>query len=372
MVGCNRLHLGPCSHDLRSRLPEPPGDGPRARGPVLNATIRDVARESGVSVATVSRVINAKGTVRQETAHRVLETVRRLGYTPHHGARSLTTRRTRTLGVVLPDMHGDFFSEIIRGIDLAARAAGYHVLVSGSHSDLTELSSLLETLHGRIDGLVLMTPGDGGDSLRPSLPRRIPTVLLNDPGDDAAHDSIRVDNRRGARLAVDHLLDLGHRRIALIAGPAGNSDAAERCRGYRDAFAARGRGAEPGPELPGDFREESGFRAGIALATRGDRPTAVFASNDAMAIGCLAALRSHGLRVPEDVSLVGFDDIPIARFLTPALTTVRVPIAEVGGRAVERLLQLIEDGVRTFQAHEVVLPSLALRESVAPVPETVS
>lgn len=333
----------------------------------MNATIRDVARESGVSVATVSRVINAKGPVREATALRVRETVQRLGYAPHHAARSLTTRRTRTLGVVLPEMHGDFFSELIRGADLAARAAGYHVLVSGSHSDIGELGNVLEALHGRIDGLVLMTPGDGGGAPARNLPRRVPVVLLNDPEDGGVYDSIRVDNRRGARMAVDHLLDHGHLRIALVAGPAANSDAAARRRGYRDAFVARGLEPAADLELPGDFREESGFRAGVLLATRAQRPTAVFAANDAMAIGCLAALRDHGLRVPEDISLVGFDDVPIARFLTPALTTVRVPIAEVGGRAIERLLETVDGGPRTCRVHEVVLPSLAIRDSVAPL-----
>jgi LacI family transcriptional regulator len=279
----------------------------------------------------------------------------------------LTTRRTHVIGVVLPEMYGDFFSELIRGVDRTARLAGYHVLVSGSHSDRAETEAVLQTLHGRVDGLILMMPGPGLGRLDRSLPRRTPAILLNGAG-ATAHPTLRVDNRRGARLAVDHLLDLGHRRIALVAGPEGNSDALERRRGYRQALAARGLEPDPALELPGDFREASGFRAGALLADLEPRPDAVFAANDAMAIGCLAALRDRGVRVPEELSLVGFDDVPMARYVKPALTTVRVPIAEVGGRAMERLLQVTATGDGGPPRHHVVVPTLSIRESTAAAP----
>lgn len=328
-------------------------------------TIRDVARAAGVSVATVSRVLNRKDTVTAETERHVREVIRRLEYVPHGGARSLTTRRTHVIGVVLPEMYGDFFSEIIRGIDRVARPRGYHVLVSGSHSDPEETEAVLHALHGRVDGLVLMMPGPGADPLTRSLPRGTPVILLNGPP-GSRHPTLSVDNRAGARLAVDHLLDLGHRRIALIAGPEDNADAEERRRGYREALAARGLELDERLELPGDFREDSGFAAGEELArraSRGNAPTAVFAANDAMAIGCLAGLRSKGLQVPEDLSLVGFDDVPNARYLTPALTTVRVPIAEVGGRAIERLLGSIDEPTGEGASREVVAPTLSIRDS---------
>jgi LacI family transcriptional regulator, galactose operon repressor len=330
-------------------------------------SIYEVASSAGVSVATVSRVLNGKGPVHEETRRRVLDAVEALGYVPHGAARSLSTRRTMNVGVLLPDVHGAFFSEIVRGIDLAARAAGYHVLVSSSHSDLAETTEVLQALHGRIDGLILLNPAAAdADWLRRTLPPRVPAVLLHDPGDDAEHDSIRIDNRLGARLATDHLLDLGHRRIAMILGPRGNSDAAERLVGFHEALTARGLPANPRLELPGDFGEESGFRAGERLAGLGGaRPTAVFAANDAMAIGCLAALRDRGLRVPEDVSLAGFDDIPIARYLTPALTTVQVPIAEIGGRALKRLVTVIQSSHEGKKRHDVVTPTLAVRASTA-------
>jgi LacI family transcriptional regulator len=344
-----------------------------AGDPAATPSIYEVARVAGLSVATVSRALNDTGPVRAETRRRVLETVERLGYVPHSAARSLSTRKTMSIGVLLPDMHGAFFSEIVRGIDLAARNAGYHLLVSGSHSDPAETAALLQTLHGRIDGLILMTPGVGGAWLQKALPRRVPVVLLNDDGTDGHHQSLRIDNRRGARLAVEHLIGLGHRAIAFLGGPVGNADAAERLAGYREALLAGGLPLTGHLELSGDFGEESGLQAGAKVAALVPRPTAIFAANDAMAIGCLAALRERGLRVPEDVSLVGFDDVPIARYLTPALTTVQVPIAELGRQAMARLLAAIdgrpghpehpEDG----PTHTVIAPTLAIRASAAAV-----
>jgi LacI family transcriptional regulator len=331
-------------------------------------SIREVARLAEVSVATVSRVVNHTGPVRPETRTRVEAAIERLGYVPHGGARSLSLRRTGNVGVVLPDVHGAFFSELVRGIDVAARAAGYHLLVSGSHSDLAESAAVLRALHGRIDGLVLMMPvgSDRGDEwLRRHLPHRVPTVLLNHPLAEGAHDAIRVDNRHGARLAIDHLVELGHRRIAMICGPAGNHDAEERRLGYDEALRAARLPREPALVVSGEFDEASGMRACSQLAVASERPTAVFAANDAMAIGCLAALRERRLRVPEDLSLVGFDDIPVARYVSPALTTVSVPIAQLGRLAMQRLLAAAAEPDAP-RHDDVLAPVLAVRGSTAP------
>lgn len=341
-------------------------DGTAARTP----SIREVAKLAEVSVATVSRVVNRTGPVREDTRSRVQSAIERLGYVPHGGARSLSLRRTGHVGVVLPDVHGEFFSEIVRGIDVAARAAGYHLLVSGSHSDLAETAEVLRALHGRIDGLVLMMPVVGSraaDWARRHLPRRVPTVLLNHPALDGAHDALRIDNRQGARLAIDHLVELGHRRIAMICGPEGNHDAEERRRGCREALAAAGLPRDATLLLPGDFAEESGLHAGARLAVAAPRPTAIFAANDAMAIGCLAALRERGVAVPGDVSLVGFDDVPIARYVTPPLTTVSVPIAALGRLAMQRLLAAAADPASP-RHDDVLAPTLAIRGSTAPPP----
>lgn len=322
-----------------------------------NATIRDVAARSGVSVATVSRVFNQKGPVREDTVRRVMDVAGELQYVPHAGARSLSTRSTRTIGVLLPDLHGEFFSEVIRGIDVAARQRGYHILVSGSHSDAEEMSAMLRTLRGRVDGLVVMSPDLGLGPLSRALGNE-PVVLLNTAA--SGRRTIRIDNCDGARTMTEHLLALGHRRIAFITGPERNADAAERRRGYRDGLSSR---VSKSIEIGGDFTEDSGYRAVSLILANLPQPTAIFAANDAMAIGALHALREAQIRVPEQIALAGFDDIPIARYLTPPLTTVRVEIAELGRRAVDHLVKTIETGADSGRKHDLIATTLVIRES---------
>jgi LacI family transcriptional regulator len=329
----------------------------------MTASIRDVAREAGVSVTTISRVVNGNGPVAEETRRRVLAAIDRLSYVPHRGARSLITRKTETVGVLLPDIHGEFFSELIRGIDQAARGSRYHVLVSGSHSDLAEMEAVLHALRGRVDGLIVMSPEVDALPLLTRSSRALPLVLLNCGNEYDGFDGIDVDNYGGALALVRHLVGRGHRRIALIAGPAGNQDARDRARAWRDGLAEAGLPAPPELVLPGDFREASGHEAGSRLARLSPRPTAVFAANDAMAIGCLAALREAGLAVPEHVALGGFDDIPIARYLSPPLTSVRVPIARLGARAMQRLLSRLEPATESPLGREVVPTELVVRAS---------
>lgn len=298
-----------------------------------NVTIRDVAARAGVSVATVSRVFNQKGPIREATVRKVMDVAGALQYIPHAGARSLSTRSTRTIGVVLPDLHGEFFSEVIRGIDLAARESGYHLLLSGSHADRNEMRAVVQAVRGLVDGLIVMSPDLDPSALVAELPAGIPTVLLNAKVD--GRPSITIDNAGGARDVVRHLAALGHKHIAFISGPAKNADAEQRRRGFRAGVKAHD--VDP-VEVPGDFTEDSGYEAGKTIAALSPRPTAVFAANDSMAIGALSAFRDARVRVPDQVALVGFDDIPIARFLDPPLTTVKVPIAELGRRGLQILL----------------------------------
>ena len=298
-----------------------------------NVTIRDVAAKAGVSVATVSRVFNQKGPIREETVRKVMEIAGAMQYIPHAGARSLSTRSTRTIGVVLPDLHGEFFSEVIRGIDLAARENGYHLLLSGSHADRDEMRAVVQAVRGMVDGLIVMSPDLDPSALVGELPPGIPTVLLNAKVD--GRPSITIDNAGGARDVVRHLASLGHKHVAFIGGPAKNADAEQRRRGFRAG--AKSNDIDP-LEVQGDFTEQSGYEAGKAIAAMSPRPTAVFAANDSMAIGALSAFKDSRMRVPEDIALVGFDDIPIARFLDPPLTTVKVPIAELGRRGLQILL----------------------------------
>ena len=203
-----------------------------------NVTIRDVAAKAGVSVATVSRVFNRKGPIREDTIRRVSDVAEEMQYVPHAGARSLSTRSTRTIGVVLPDLHGEFFSEVIRGIDLAARQNGYHLLLSGSHSDREEMRAVVHAVRGLVDGLIVMSPDLEPSALLADLPTGIDVVMLNSRVD--GRPSITIDNSGGARDVVRHLRSLGHKRIAFIAGPPHNADAEQRRRGFRAETRAAG------------------------------------------------------------------------------------------------------------------------------------
>jgi LacI family transcriptional regulator len=322
-------------------------------------TIHDVAARAGVSVATVSRVLNGKQLVREETANHVLSVARTLRFVPNVAARSLSIRRSQTIGIVLPDVHGEFFSEVIRGIDVAARKEGYHILVSGSHSDPGEMLEVLEAMRGRVDGLVVMAPDIALSSLTRSRVTDLPLVLLNTSDD--THDAITIDNYGGARTMIRHLAQLGHTRIAFVKGPDHNADARERLRGYRHAMRAI-----PGSErteIDGDFTERSGYDAALALLA--SPPTAIFAANDSMAVGILSALAEKKVGVPDEMSVVGFDDIPIAHYVAPPLTTIRVDIAELGRRAFAVLCESIEASRKSGTKSECISTTLVVRKSCA-------
>ena len=328
----------------------------------MSVTIKDVAREANVSVATVSRALNGHPNVAEDVRQRVLGIADRLRYSPHHAARSLSSRRTQTIGVVLPDLYGEFFSELMRGIDQVARERGLHLLVSSYHGNPREQGAALRTMRGRVDGLLLMSPFvAGAEALAADLPP-MPVVLMNPALVVDGQASVGVDNHGGAMAMVRHLVEAGHRSIAFIAGPEDNFDAGERLRGYRDALSQLLPGVEP-QVLPGDFGEASGHRAGQALLEGPQRPDAVFAANDMMALGCLFAFSQGGLRVPGDIALAGFDDIPLSRYVHPPLTTMRVEIAELGARAIQRLLADEQDGPHPSRSCELLQPKLVVRAS---------
>lgn len=325
-------------------------------------TIKDVAREAEVSVATVSRALNGHDNVAEPVRKLVMETASRLRYQPHAAARSLSSRRTQTVGVVLPDLYGEFFSELIRGIDQVARAHRQHLLVSSYHGHPEEQGAALRAMRGRVDGLLVLSPyADRPGFLTDNLPDALPAVLINTQLPESGYPALSIDNYRGATAMVEHLVESGHQRIAFIGGPADNFDARERARGYRDALARLAPKQSPW-ELPGDFDEASGYEAGRKVLEAEVRPDAVFAANDMMALGCLYAFNQAGVRVPEDIALAGFDDIPLARFVHPPLTTMRVNIAELGGMAMRRLLQAIESGPDAASS-QLLTPELIARDS---------
>jgi LacI family transcriptional regulator len=345
---------------MATRQSTPRSTRQRKPRPSRGITIREVAAAAGVSVATVSRVLNRKGPIRQATSERVLDVAEKLDYVPHAAARSLSISRTHTVGVLLPDLHGEFFSEVIRGVDLASRRVGYHLLLSGSHSDHEEMAAVLAAMRGRVDGLIVMLPDAQADTLRSRFPPNLPFVLLNSPAE--SEYSITIDNYGGARRMVEHLAGLGHRRIAFIKGPQGNADADERLRGFRRAMHRVVEGRLSALEVPGDFSEASGYIAVRGITSMVPRPTAIFAANDSMAVGALCALREAAIDVPLGMALAGFDDIPIARYVNPALTTVNVAIAELGRQAFEMVVESIE-APRSGGHRKTVPTTLVVRQS---------
>ena len=325
---------------------------------MAEATIRDVARRAQMSVATVSRALNGFENVSEQARERIAAAVAELGYVPHAGARSLSLARNNAIGVVLPDLHGEFFSEIVRGMDREASRRGYLLLLSTLHAGGEQATNAMRAMRGRVNGLIVMAPHLSADELSAALPTGLPSILINTRAGAGQHPSIHLDNAAGVRAVVEHLASLGRKRLIHIAGPADNIDAQEREAAFREAVAAHGL---EGRIVGGDFEMESGEAAIRRLLAEAIEFDAVFAANDNMAIGTLEALRAAGKRVPEEVAVVGFDDIPLARHM--GITTVRVRIAELGERALQRLV----DGFSKDQGgDELHAPELVIRSTTDP------
>ena len=327
----------------------------------MATTIKQVADRAGVSIATVSRFLTGAAPVSGDAGKRIRAAVEELQYVPHEGARSLIRRRSGAVGVLLPDLHGEFFSELIRGIDRAARAHGLHLIVSSSNTDRRDFAASVAATRGRVDGLIVDLPDAPNETLRRSVPDTVPVVLIG--AAEGAYDSLVVDNYGGARAMTEHLIEQGRRRIAFVAGPPRNFDSAERLRGHRDALAAAGIRHEPSLVLPGDFGEESGFVAAQKALEMKNRPDAIFAGNDSMAIGALAALQDADVEIPREIAVGGFDDIRLARYIAPSLTTVRVSIDALGQRAMERLCGLLGGTQDRVRRRETLPTELVIRRS---------
>jgi LacI family transcriptional regulator len=323
-----------------------------------SVTIRDVARAAGVSIATVSRVLNDAARVTDETRDRVRTVVDRLGYSPHGGARSLITRRTRTLGVLLPELSGEFFSEFLRGIDETAKRQGFLTLVTSARREANEIAAAVSNMRGRVDGFLAVSPSVAARATLAEVAERYPTVLVGAGSDVGEFAALSVNNFQGAASMMKHLLTVGHRRIAFIRGPVGQVDAGERLHAVREV--ANFYEQCTLIELLGEFRFETAYDVVtelLATTTKDTRPDAIFCANDTMAIGALAAIRDAGLRVPDDIALAGFDELPVTRFLSPPLTTVRMPIFQLGERAAMRLIDTLRSGETQVPPHHEVLPA---------------
>ncbi|MBI2429456.1 MAG: LacI family DNA-binding transcriptional regulator [Ignavibacteriales bacterium] len=329
----------------------------------MHSNIIDVAKKAGVSIATVSRVLNDSEKVKSETREKILAVIDELKYVPNPAARGLIMRRTEAIGLLLPDLHGEFFSEIIRGADEAVQAQSYHLIVSSSHNDSKEIEAALRFMRGRVDAIIVMSPQVDSEILLANLPKSVPVVLLNCRTSNPHFDTIMTDGYGGAREMTNYLLDLGHTRIAVLTGGENNIESQERLRGFRSALRERDITPNRSLEFAGNFTEVSGYETVREVLLLKDRPTAIFAFNDSMAIGAIKAIREEGLKIPSDISVCGFDDIPVAKFLSPSLTSVCVPIHDLGVMAVNRVFDRIKKRTKGASAHMFVSTTLSIRNS---------
>jgi LacI family transcriptional regulator len=339
------------------------------------ATIVDVARRAGVSTATVSRVMSGAAVARPATRERVLAAVRELDYSPSAVARALKRRETRTLGLLVTDIANPFFPLVVRAVEDEAHARGYGVVFGNAADDPErELAYLDLLLERRVDGLIVAS----ARATRRHAVRLgrvpVPVVLLNSDAPGARGlPSIATDHRLGGRLAGEHLLALGHRALGHVTAPTGQAAAAaDRRRGIQDALVAAGLGPETLLVVDGGGTVEGGAAAVPSLLAATPRPTAVVGFNDLTAIGLLRGLRAAGLRVPDDMAVVGFDDIELAAWTDPPLTTVRQPTEELGRWAVTRIADALAHPDRPAGPARVVLePTLVVRATTAPPQGTV-
>jgi LacI family transcriptional regulator len=305
-------------------------------------TIIDVARDSGVSYSTVSRVLSGFEFVKEETRQRVLDAAHRLGYVVNIGARSLAGGKSQIIGLLVPGLDNGYIGEISRGIDEELARVNYDLMLYTTHRQRGKESLHVRAIaNGLTDGLLLIVPL-ATDYLPALQEQKFPYVLI-DQG-DLNNQSATVDatNWQGAYDATSYLIRLGHRRIGMITGLMLISSAVQRYEGYKAALAAHQIAFDPALVAQGDFWQPRGYQATLELLSRAAPPTAIFASNDLSAFGAMEAIREQGLRIPEDVSLVGFDDVPQASLVHPKLTTVRQPLDQMGRQAVRMLLEQIE------------------------------
>ncbi|HTW13054.1 MAG TPA: LacI family DNA-binding transcriptional regulator [Solirubrobacteraceae bacterium] len=331
-------------------------------------TIRDIAEIAGVSPATVSRVVNGRTDVSPALRESVMRVVREQGYTTGRAPHPAHFGRTGLVGVTVPLVHKSYFSEILAGASEAFYELDYSIVLSPTlHEHRREVSLVERLMRGLTDGALLVLPEESQQELTALREQGYPFVIVDPHTEiDERVPTVSASNTAGGRSATEHLLSLGHRRIAAITGPRDGIATKERMRGYRGALLDFGILADPALTVESDFSTGGGHRAALPLLSMAERPTAVFAFNDMMAIGVIRAARQLGLRVPEDVSVCGFDDTFEASILETPLTTVRQPLAEMGRMAVSQLARLLQN--RRIEALHIQLETmLVVRESTGPV-----
>lgn len=322
-------------------------------------TIEEVAKHCGVSRATVSRVLNKEPRVKPSTIAKVERAIQELGYNPNSHARALSGGNTKTLVVLLPGTWRDYYNSLLKGMDEATARRGYYLMIR-SYNYLPEAYRILE--EKRVDGFVIRNmdqPEEHARLFKQLTRKEIPFILIGNPLQE--YPSIHIDNTGGGRRMAHHLYDHRFRKIVFLAGPETNVDSNDRWYGFRLGFAEKGGDPDQIQFYRGDYSTESGFACMEHMASQGI-PEAVFAANDRMALGVFLFCRKHGIRIPEDLAVTGFDDTFFAEYISPTLTTVRQPIVEMGSLAIEKLVLLVEG--HPLASPHVILPApLIVRES---------
>ncbi len=328
----------------------------------MGATIKDVAKEAGVSLMTVSRVINNKEHIASATREKVQAAIKKLNYMPNLSARNLVLQKADFLGLVVPDISNPFFGDLVKASEKIAKDRGYSVILGDSDGDVTAETEYIEAFRGRMCEAIILVAPRVEDSVLQELNSKIPLILVDRKIDDEEIIQVYLDNAAGAYSAVKHLLDLGHRRIGFVMGPENVPNSHRRKAGYIDALKEYGLEFDPELEFQGEFKVETGKEAFEKFVTMKDPPTAVFNSNDLMAFGFVIAARDAGYSIPEDFSVVGFDDIFLSSLMEPALTTVRYPFVEMGTQAINMLLDSFDTN-RKVTMNENLKHELIIRKS---------
>jgi len=329
-------------------------------------TIVDVAAEAGVSFGTVSRVINNDVHVKQETRDRVRATMKRLNFVANRQARSLAGGKTNTIGLLVPDLGTGYIGEIIRGIDAELGIAGFDLMLYTTHRTATKEAEYVSSLvQGMVDGLILVLPRNPSDYIGVMTQAKFPFVLIDHQGTGEDCPAIGATNWQGAFNATNYLIQLGHRRIGFITGWLDLGAAVDRLEGYKAALRTNRIPLQPDLIYEGTFAHLDGYTGAKKLLSIKKPPTAIFASNDVMAISAMDAVRECGMRIPEDISILGFDDIPQASMVRPSLTTIRQPLEQMGRTAAQILFDILKNP--DHKHNRIELPTeLVIRDSTTP------
>lgn len=331
------------------------------------ATVYTVAEHAGVSIATVSRTLADSRKVSSATRQRVMQAIEDLGFEPNPSARRLAYMKTETIALVFPDISGPFYSTVIRGVEQEAGCHNYNVLIYGTHGKESS-GRYLRTLSSKVDGLIIMARSVDEESLWSLERQGVPFVLMGHSNGQLQCSTIAVDNEVGAYKAAAHLLGHGHQRIGIITGPENSPDNKGRLQGYQKALLDAGIALQTNRVVSGNFKYEGGQIAILKLLESSSRPTAALAANDEMAIGAIDAAQQRGLRVPEDLAVIGFDDIEMSALTHPSLTTVRQPMQLLGEAAVTLLFHRLQNSNGLIR-HEVLDTELMVRQSCGcPIP----